>query len=121
MSKPKESELLKLLNARAAWEGGPYKVPAFALDKVKEAAASHAKWNDSDPFAYARMVHYLRMGYELPSDILSDANRLLAQRGARAADTSKHTATLEPLKRRLESDIAWNQHKHKRFREAKAA
>lgn len=77
-----ESELLKLLNSRAAFNLPPYRKPviddgmARAMDL---AARTHGEAHPSDPYAAARMKLYLYQGYELPSDVLQDARSRLAR------------------------------------------
>lgn len=78
-----DSELLKHLNGRAAWNLPEYRVPMFDPQKVEAAVRAYASANLSDPFAARRMSLYLKQGYELPSDILADSNKVLADRARR--------------------------------------
>lgn len=54
---------------------------AYALQK---AAALWQRAEPSDPFAGRRIMHYMRMGYELPSDIIVTAEGRLKARGQNA-------------------------------------
>lgn len=51
---------------------------------MQKAAALWQRAEASDPFAGTRMMHYMRMGYELPSDIISTAENRLKARGQNA-------------------------------------
>lgn len=59
--------------------------PTYAPRVLIDAATAHARANNSDPFAYGRVMLHMRQGLEFPSDIKADADRLLAARTARAA------------------------------------
>lgn len=46
------------------------------------------KWGlamNADPFARIRITHYMKMGFELPSDVMKKAEALLAAREGRRA------------------------------------
>lgn len=93
--KTKSTPLLELLNFR--WEqevkyipdptwNEPFKRPHFTpaeQDRLRQAARLHAQANNSDPFAYGRIVRAMRHGYATISEVRDEA---LKQIGARTAN-----------------------------------
>lgn len=75
-----ESELLKLLNSRAAFNLPPYRKPVVDERAIDLAARTHGEAYPSDPWARQRMTLYLKQGYELPSDVLADARHKIVAR-----------------------------------------
>lgn len=56
----------------------PFMPPVMTTKRRTEmdrAAAAHVEVNRSDPFAYNRVMLYMRRGIELPSDVLAEAVR----------------------------------------------
>lgn len=94
MKKQESAPLLELLNQR--WDeiisglpdpspDKPFKRPVFRgyeKEAIVAIAREHAQAHNSDPFAFARMRHYIRQGYALPSDVQHDARALLGSRRA---------------------------------------
>lgn len=65
------------LNPKDLFRGnGPYRLKAVA------AARAMATWDNSDPFAYGRLISEMSQGLILASDVQADADRLLAAREA---------------------------------------
>lgn len=111
---PKHNDLLSLLNSRKAWDYPPYATSHPNTGAYHEAATLYARANDSDPFAYARMRLHIRLGYELASDVAHDAQAALARRShePRAA-----FAVLDSVKKKVDADRAWNQHRAATWKE----
>jgi hypothetical protein len=59
-----------------------YKKPSM-LDvyTLRKAAELHQRANPSDRFAYGRVTLHMQQGYDLPSDVIADAQSKLAARG----------------------------------------
>ncbi len=49
--------------------------PYYEQRIVDAAVRVHAEANNSDPFAAARIKHYIRQGYALPSEVRDDGLR----------------------------------------------
>lgn len=109
--KKDEPELLKLLNSREAWALPEYKVPEYIPQQVERAVREASLLNNSDPFAAARMRLHLQRGYELPSDVIKDSINTIKRRSNEGSTVAEELA---PLKKRLDMDVAWDQHKHRR-------
>lgn len=90
MAKPsrfhQHSELLALLDQRHKELGlgkpdyPAYRKPTFNLagkDRVAKAVRDHATAHPSDPFAAQRIKLHIIQGYELVSDVLADAARII--------------------------------------------
>jgi hypothetical protein len=63
----------------------PYRAPdrtAARERDINRAAEAYALAHNSDPFTHGRAVLHMRRGLVFPSEILSDANALLAARQA---------------------------------------
>ena len=60
--------------------GPAYREPMVNERAIHEAARQWALWDNADPWAYGRMKMHLRRGYELPSDVLREANIKIAAR-----------------------------------------
>lgn len=79
-----ESELLKLLDQRYKALGlgtpGTYHKPFLAPSKLNEAVRLHGQAHPSDPFAMGRIRLHLKQGYELVSEVVKDAQRLIQAR-----------------------------------------
>lgn len=58
----------------------PAAEPRFNRE-IENAARLHAQAQSADPFAYIRSKHYMKMGYDLPSDVIHDAIQKLEARG----------------------------------------
>jgi hypothetical protein len=80
----KSAPLLELLNQR--WDEflskapdptpeRPFKRPVYDRNVVVRAARLHADAHRSDPFAGARITHYLKQGYVSPSEVEHDARQ----------------------------------------------
>lgn len=118
MSARLHSELLSLLASRKAWAGPSYTLPSHGwkgLQRIEEAAKCEAGVDDSDPWAYARTRHYLLLGYDSPSDALKDCKGRTAARATHHAEQFKEA--LESLKKRVDMERAWNQHKSAEYKE----
>ena len=117
--KREQSGLLDLLNARYKMLGlgqdKPYHKPVFDPSKVRAAALAYSQLESSDPFTYARAMLYMERGYELPSDILKDNTAALARR--QQHNVTAVSEALAPIKRRIDEDRAWNQHRHAKYKE----
>lgn len=88
-----QSELLKLLNQRAAWEGTPFSRPTWsAVEKANIISIANlwGRAHPADPFAEMRMRLYMLQGLELPSDILKQANIINAARYLRTNGIRSH-------------------------------
>lgn len=112
------SELLELLNSRKSWDLPAYKVPQYKpheIAKIEEAARQHAALNDSDPFAYYRICLYMRLGFELASDISKESKSALSRR---LHEPHVAFSALETVKRSVDADRAWNQHRAAQYLEA---
>lgn len=48
---------------------------------IQKAASLHQRAHPSDPFAASRVTLHMMQGYELPSDIISEAEMKLKARG----------------------------------------
>lgn len=106
------SKLLELLNSRAAWDqpkalppvldAGYQRRISMALQCIKEV-------DTSDPWAVQRARLYMERGYEIPSDVLDDC------KGRRRVTPGPFQA-LEPIKRKMDADRAWNQHRSAQYR-----
>lgn len=59
-------------------------VDALNTYALQKAAALWQRAEPSDPFAGKRIMHYMRMGFELPSDVIAVASARLAARGQNA-------------------------------------
>lgn len=57
-----------------------YRKPLFEANAVDNAAGVYSRWDNSDPFARARMAHYLRQGYDKPSEVLKEFHPKLQAR-----------------------------------------
>lgn len=123
-----KSALLELLNSRKCWDcgkdenGEPKKCPEYRHPQLKEkelenAAALVARADDSDPFAMQRALHYGRMGYVLLSDMVKQSRSFITQR---AREPNGGLSGLEPLKRQVDQDRAWNQHRTAEYINEKA-
>lgn len=116
MAKHEESFLLKHLNERKAWDGRPFVLPDYgpqAFEAMRMAAQCVKEVDTSDPFAPARAMLHMRGGLDLPSDVLKECSHL---RGLRRMENARKKGAptipeLEPLKKKLDADWAWNQHK----------
>jgi hypothetical protein len=86
MAKKEQPELLKLLNARAAWNHPPFRQPRFGADqlaKIELAVSLHAEANNSDPYAADRMRMHLLRGLDSAEEVITEArNRLNAKQSA---------------------------------------
>lgn len=88
MRQIEKSELLTLLNQRYAdlklGDGKRYRKPDFtaADPRVQLAVRKHAQAWPSDPFAAVRVQKDILQGYVLPSEVLRDANSLIAAHDA---------------------------------------
>lgn len=83
MAKKEQPELLKLLNARAAWSLPPFRKPKFNANeraKIETAVSLHAQAFNSDPFAADRMNLHLISGLERADDVIEDARHKLGAR-----------------------------------------
>lgn len=119
------SALLELLNSRKSWDCGkderghprpcpPYKEPNGVKRRdVEHAAFMAARADDSDPFVYARLRHYIRRGYTLASDTLKSARSRLSLRSSEP--NHGISDVLENVKRQIDEDRAWNQHNAAEF------
>lgn len=62
----------------------PFKRPVFDPGRgaalIDGAARHHAEAWASDPFAWGRTRHYMRQGYETPSEVEKDAHGILIAR-----------------------------------------
>lgn len=58
----------------------PYRKPNVNERAMDDAARLHADLHNSDPFALARITHYMAQGFELVSDVAADARRGLQVR-----------------------------------------
>jgi hypothetical protein len=113
-----KSPLLELLNARGVWNYPDYRLPDVNPKHRDEAIRLHSLANDSDPFAASRMRLHIMAGFALPSEVAHDAKGLL-QRRQGEAHTQFASETLASVKKRLEADRAWNQHRTAKFIEAR--
>lgn len=112
------SELLELLNRNKAWDLPSYKLPqhkAGDLAKIEEAARAHALADNSDPFAFYRIRLYMWCGFELASDISKEAKSRLSRR---AHEPHASFDALDTVKRSIDADRAWNQHRSSMYLEA---
>lgn len=119
----KRSELLILLNNRKAWNFPEYRTPTLSEEYLMRAGLAVRcvqELEDSDPFAGARMASHLRQGLDLPSEVLKECS---GRRGIRSREpvSSVVKVALEPVKKGLDADRAWNQHHSARFLEEKVA
>lgn len=122
-----DTELLKLFNSRWRDEigkiaDGSYKRPQFndaAIARNRQAAQAAARVDNSDPFAGARMALYLAQGYVYASDELKDAHAKEIARSKQAKSGAVSEA-LAPVKRKIDADRAWNQHRASQYLEEKA-
>lgn len=84
MQHREQSELLKLLASRKAWDiPCCLSAPLFNdqdKDRNEAAALMWGVANDSDPFAASRARLHINQGYELASDVMKDAARLHSAR-----------------------------------------
>ena len=117
MIRRERSELLELLNSNAAWKLPPYKRPEVNVKRLEDAVRTHAIAEDSDPFAAGRIRLHLTKGYVLPSDTIKEAS---ARINRRAAEPKEALAVLVPVKKTLEANQAWNQHRTAVFIEGRA-
>lgn len=58
----------------------PYRVPLYKEDIVIEAASAYADFNNSDPFAFQRILMLCRRGIENPYQIAAEAKSHLRAR-----------------------------------------
>lgn len=109
-----KSILLELLNSRKCWsDESPIcfpSVPARREDwpAVSNAAALYGEANDSDPYAAARMRLYLCQGYENTGEVVRLAKSQLA---LRRHEPKGAFAQLAPVKKRIDEERAWAEHK----------
>lgn len=75
----------------------------------------HARASNSDPHAYSRMRLYIVAGFELPSDVLRTSRSIVM---LREREPRQVREALEPVKKRLDEDRAWNQFHSKQYMEA---
>lgn len=112
------SELLALLNSRKAWDLPPYSIPTPNPMAYREAVGAYARANDSDPFAYGRAWLHVGMGYILASDMLHDAQSTITRR---AHEPRAAFAALDSVKKQVDADRAWNQHRSAMRKKEKGA
>lgn len=124
--KPKKklySALLELLNKRKAWDLPEYKRPWVDRKRLDEAIRLQSQADASDPWAGARMRLYILNGYELASDVYREAKSHLSINGRDEAKVNgkQHGGgqfdRLEPLKKQVDMDRAWNQHYDQEWKE----
>lgn len=109
------SDLLQLLNQRKAWEGPEhYRAPEQDAASVGYATRLYGTANDSDPFAMGRMYLHLTRGFALVSEIIAESHASIKRRSQEAKPKLE---VLEPIKRKLDADRAWNQHNSAMFKE----
>lgn len=83
MAKKEQPELLKLLNARAAWNLPTFRQPRFSteqLSKIEAAVALHAEAYKSDPFAASRVRCHLLRGLDSADEVADDARNKIGIR-----------------------------------------
>lgn len=113
------SDLLQLLNHRKAWEYPERYVIPLQDERAKWSAVQlHGVANNSDPFARGRICLHLARGFALASDTIADAQSTIKRR---ASEPKPNLAALEPVKKQLDADRAWNQHNHAMFKAKKAS
>lgn len=116
-----KSVLLELMNERKAWLLPEYKLPVRDTlfgRKIREAAECVRVQDTSDPFASSRITLYMQQGYVLPSEVLKDCR---TAQGIRAKERQLQNTVQEvlgPVKRKMDEDWAWNQHKAAKYKEA---
>jgi len=119
------SALLELLNKNKTWElPEHHRLPKVDERKMNEAIWLQSQADDSDPWSGARTRLYIVAGYELTSDIAREAkSRLTLRHGdkrktnGRSGQLNSVFEALEPLKRRVDEDRAWNQHYDQEWKE----
>lgn len=82
-----------------------------------QAIVAYSRMNDSDPWAPPRMRLYVLSGFEDYEAVLKENNAALTRR---AADHVGAFQAIEPIKRRMDEDRAWNQHKSALFQPRRA-
>lgn len=60
---------------------------------IEIASGIYARAYNADPFARRRIDHYMRMGYELPSDVIEHASAVLKARNSRVAYIGEQSNT----------------------------
>lgn len=116
MVRTNESELLKLLNNRKAWEGGEFKPPVLGPAYIAASAKAEAciqRVDNSDPFAAPRARMFMLRGIELPSDMAKDCHsrEALRRKEKIVADDALVAAkeTAQAKQKKIDADKAWNQ------------
>ena len=92
-AKKNDSELLKLLNQRAAWNLPRFRKPLWNgkdIQAIDAAEKLHAEADPSNPYAYQRMKMHLLRGLDSAVDVAESARLALGARAsARFADAAE--------------------------------